>query len=148
MNSLASLAPTASRVFLGLVFFVFGLNGFLNFIPMPPVDGAAAKFMGGLAAAGYFFPLLKITEIAVGAALLAKRAVPLALVVLAPITVNIVAYHAALAPAGLLLPLAITAAHLLLAWHHRAKFAALLSGEPSSRKAMRASSAARASEGA
>ena len=127
MTKLLAHLPTGARVVLGLIFFVFGLNGFLNFMPVPPVEGAAAKFMGGLAASGFFFPLLKITEIAVGAALLSNRFVPLALVVLAPVTVNIVAYHAALAPAGLAMPLLIAAAHVGLAWHHRSAFGPLLS---------------------
>lgn len=128
MNKLLSFAPTGARVLLGLIFFVFGLNGFLGFIPLPPHEGAAAAFMGGLAATGYFFPMLKLTEIAVGLALLANRFVPLALVVLAPITVNIVAFHA-LAPAGIPLALVILALHLALAWHHRAAFRALLTAK-------------------
>lgn len=125
MNKLLSYAPTAARVLLGLIFVVFGLNGFLKFIPIPPPEGAAAEFMGGLAAAGYFFPLLKVTEIAVGLALLANRFVPLALVVLAPITINIVAFNI-LAPEGLPLALVIVALQVGLAWHHRSAFRPLL----------------------
>jgi uncharacterized membrane protein YphA (DoxX/SURF4 family) len=125
MKTLLSYAPTGARVLLGLMFVVFGLNGFFQFIPLPPHEGAAAEFMGGLAAAGYFFPLLKITEIAVGVALLANRFVPLALVVLAPITVNIVAFHS-LAPEGLPVALIIVGLQLGVAWHHRATFGPLL----------------------
>lgn len=125
MNTLLSYAPTGARVLLGLIFLVFGLNGFFGFIPLPPHEGAAAKFMGGLAAAGYFFPMLKITEIAVGVALLTNRFTALALVVLAPITINIVAFHA-LAPAGLPLALLVVGLHLGLAWHHRAVYRPLL----------------------
>jgi uncharacterized membrane protein YphA (DoxX/SURF4 family) len=125
MTKLLSFAPTAARVLLGLIFTVFGLNGFLHFIPLPPHEGAAAEFMGGLAAAGYFFPLLKGTEIAVGLALLSNRFVPLALVVLAPITINILCFHV-LAPAGLPMALLITALQGGLAWHHRAAFQPLL----------------------
>jgi hypothetical protein len=94
-------AALVSRSLLGVVLVVFGLNGFLNFLPMPPAEGVAATFMGGLGASGYFFPLLKATEILIGLALLANRFVPLALVVLAPISVNIVAFHLFLAPAGI-----------------------------------------------
>jgi uncharacterized membrane protein YphA (DoxX/SURF4 family) len=125
MNKLLSYAPTAARLLLGLIFVVLGLNGFLGFIPLPPHEGAAAKFMQGLAAAGYFFPLLKITEIAVGLALLSNRFVPLALVVLAPITLNIVGFHS-LAPAGLPMAIVIVALQLGLAWHYRDAFAPLL----------------------
>ena len=82
MKKLIALLPAGARIVLGLIFFVFGLNGFFNFLPVPPPpEGAATQFMMGLGASGFFFPLLKITEIVVGAALLANRFVPLALVV-------------------------------------------------------------------
>ncbi len=116
-----TLAPTATRLLLGLIFTVFGLNGFLHFLPTPAPEGAAAEFMGGLAATGYFFPLLKGTEVAPGLLLLANRCVPLALVILAPITINILAFHK-LAPEGLPLALGITALHLAVAWFERAAF--------------------------
>ena len=78
-------AKTAARLALGAIFTVFGLNGFLHFIPAPPPSGLAAVFVGGLGASGYFFPLLKGTAVAVGLLLLSNRFVPLALTVLAPI---------------------------------------------------------------
>jgi hypothetical protein len=62
--------------------------------------GAAAEFMGGLVASGYFFPLLFGTYTITGAVLLTGRFVPLALTVLAPVIVNIVAVHLFLAPSG------------------------------------------------
>ncbi|MDF3071503.1 MAG: hypothetical protein K0R38_7104 [Polyangiaceae bacterium] len=117
---------TAARLLLGAVFFVFGLNGFLHFIPQPPPSGAVATFVGGLAASGYFFPLLKGTEVVAGLLLLSNRYVPLALTVLAPIVLNIVAFHAFLAPAGMALPLAIVALGAYLAYTERAVFAPLL----------------------
>ncbi len=129
MKNVLSYIPGAARLLLGLIFVVFGLNGFLNFVPLPPLEGNAAAFMGGLAAAGYFFPMLKITEIVVGIALLANRFVPLALVVLAPITVNIVAFHS-LAPEGLPLALVIVALQGGVAWHNRATFGPLLKAKP------------------
>jgi len=115
-----------ARMLLGLIFVVFGLNGFLSFIPMPPPEGAAAAFMGGLAASGYFFPLLKGTEVIVGVLLLSGRFVPLALTVLAPITLNILAFHLLLAPSGLPLALLVMALHLSLAWIYRSAFAGVL----------------------
>lgn len=104
MDKVAMIA----RYLLGLVFFVFGLNGFFDFLPPPEVpEGAAGAFMGGLAGTGYFFPLLKITEIVAGALLLAGRWVPLALVLLAPVVVNIAAYHIFLDPTAQPLVIAI-----------------------------------------
>jgi hypothetical protein len=124
-------AKTAARLLLGAIFTVFGLNGFLHFIPQPPPVGLAAVFVGGLGATGYFFPLLKGTEVLVGLALLSNRFVPLALTVLAPIVVNIVAFHAFLAPSGVALPLVITALGIFLAYTERAVFAPLLQARSS-----------------
>ncbi len=126
-------AKTATRLLLGAIFTVFGLNGFLHFIPQPPPTGLAAVFIGGLGASGYFFPLLKGTEVLVGLALLSNRFVPLALTVLAPVVVNIVAFHAFLAPSGVALPLVIAALGVYLAYTERAVFAPVLrarSNEP------------------
>jgi uncharacterized membrane protein YphA (DoxX/SURF4 family) len=126
MHTLQNALPTVGRTLLGLILVVFGLNGFFHFLPTAALSGSAGAFMGGLAAAGYFFPLLKATEIAVGALLLSGRLVALALVVLAPITINIVAFHALLAPAGSGLALLILATHLYLAWAYRGSFRGVL----------------------
>ena len=116
---------TASRLLLGLIFVVNGLNGFLQFLPQPPMPPAAAAFAGGLFGAGYFFPLLKSVELIAGTLLLAGVLVPFALVLLAPIIVNIVAFHLFLAPGAMPLVAVILATELHLAWHHRAAFAPL-----------------------
>lgn len=121
-----SRIPGVARVLLGLLFFVFGLNGFLHFLPQPPEPPAALAFLGGLAGSGYFFPLLKATETLAGAALLTNRYVPLALTVLAPVIVNIVAFHAFLAPGGLPVALAAAALELTLAWSYREAFRGVL----------------------
>ncbi|HEY8075999.1 MAG TPA: hypothetical protein VIF62_17855, partial [Labilithrix sp.] len=84
-----------------------------------------AEFMGGLAATGYFFPLLKGTEVLTSIALLTRRFVPLALTVLAPIVVNIVAFHLFLAPSGLPVALVVLALEVYLAWSYRDAFAPL-----------------------
>ena len=91
-------AGIVSRYLLGLIYFVFGLNGFLQFLPMPPMEGIPAQLMGGFAATGYFFPLLKGTEVLGGLALLTGMYAPLALVILAPITLNIFMFHFFLTP--------------------------------------------------
>jgi uncharacterized membrane protein YphA (DoxX/SURF4 family) len=103
------------RILLGLPFLVFGLNGFFHFIPMPPMPDAAMSFMMALGATGYFFPVLKITEIVAGIMLLTGRYVPLALILLAPIIVHIVLFHAILAPADMIMPILILVLELILA---------------------------------
>ncbi len=105
--------PLIARILLGLVFFIFGIAGLFNLIPPPPdMPESLMVFMGGLIASVYFFPLLKITEIVCGALLLSGRFVPLALVVLAPIALNIFMVHAFLQPSGL--PIAIVIVILMV----------------------------------
>jgi uncharacterized membrane protein YphA (DoxX/SURF4 family) len=117
---------SVARLVLGLIFFVFGLNGFLNFIPQPPHEGQALAFLVGLGQSGYFFPLLKGTEVLLGLALLANRWVPLALTVLAPITVNILAFHLFLEPQGLEIALLVLGLNVGLARYYRAAYRSLL----------------------
>lgn len=127
MSSISRFVPTAARVLLGVVFFVFGLNGFLGFIPQPPMPDRAGAFMGALAATGYMFPLIKGVEVIAGAMLLSNRFVPLALALLAPNVVNIVLFHSVLAPGGLVVALVVLALELLAAWSYRDAFAPMLS---------------------
>jgi uncharacterized membrane protein YphA (DoxX/SURF4 family) len=126
---LSSKLPTVARVLLGLVFVVFGLNGFLHFLPQPAPPTRALGFVGGLASAGYFFPLLKGTEVLAGALLLAGF-VPIALTLLAPIVVNIVAFHAFLAPGNWPVVGLVLASELYLAFVHRQAFAPLFTRRP------------------
>jgi len=125
MKQLTSKGPTAARLAMGLLFFVFGLNGFLQFLPQPAPPEGAMAFASGLAAAPYFFPLLKGTEVMAGLLLLSNRFVPLALAVLAPIIVNIAAFHVFLAPA-LPMVVLVLGLELYLAWAYRAAFAPML----------------------
>ena len=118
--------PTIARLGLGLAFLVFGLNGFLQFLPQPPMSGAPADFLGALFVTGYMFPLIKGTEVLAGALLLSNRFVPLALTLLAPLLVNIVAFHALLAGGGLGLPLVLLALEVALAYFYRDAFAPML----------------------
>ena len=100
--------PTAfARILLGAIFLVFGLNGFFDFMAMPPMPDKANAFLAGLGASGYFFPFLKSMEVTCGVLLLMDIYVPLALVILAPIVANILMFHAFLAPKAIYLPLGI-----------------------------------------
>ena len=121
-----------ARIFLGLIFTVFGLNGFLQFIPMPPPPPSLGNYLAALAATGFFFPVLKLTEIVVGIALLAGVFVPLSLVVLAPITLQIFLTHAFLDPSGVGFSILILILHGLLVkayWPHYAQLVKA-KGEP------------------
>jgi uncharacterized membrane protein YphA (DoxX/SURF4 family) len=125
---IARHAPTVARILFGLMFFVFGLNGFLNFIPPPstPMPERAVAFGMALMQTGYMFPLIKGTEVLAGLLLLSNRFVPLALLLLAPVVVNIVAFHAFLAPDGIVIAGVHAALVAYVAWAHRRSFAPLL----------------------
>ena len=127
-NRWKSKATIAARVLLGLVFFGFGLNGLLNLFPLPPAQGAAAVFVGGLIASRYFFPLLFVTYLLTGAALVTERYVPLALTVLAPVIVNVAVMHLFVpsSAAEVFLAALVTVLELFLAWSYRAAFRPLL----------------------
>ena len=90
MNSKVTMAL---RIVLGLILIIFGANKFAHFMPMPELTEGAADFMGALGKTGYMFPLIGAIEISTGLLLLFKKWVPFALVLFAPIAVNILAYH-------------------------------------------------------
>src|SRR5215813_12358126 len=100
---------TIARYLAGVIFLVFGLNGFLHFIPLPPPDGVAGQFMGALFVSHYL-TLIFALQVIGGVLLLVNRYVPLALAVLAPVIVNILSFHVLMAPSGL--PLALFVAVL------------------------------------
>jgi uncharacterized membrane protein YphA (DoxX/SURF4 family) len=116
------------RVSMGLVFFVCGLNGFLNFLPQPtaPMPEGAMAFGGAILKSGYMFPLITGTEVLAGALLLSNRFVPLALALLAPVVVNILAFHAFLASSGLGLAVVILLLEIYLAWAYREAYRPML----------------------
>ncbi len=120
--------PTIGRVLMGLVFLVTGLNGFLNFLPPPktPMPPGAIAFAGAMLKTGYLFHLVAGTQLLVGALLLANRFVPLALALIAPVVVNIFAFHAFLAPSGLGLAAVVAALEVYLAWAYREAYRPML----------------------
>ena len=81
------------RILFGLILIVFGANKFLGFMPMPELSGQAGEFMGALAQTGYIFPVIGAVELGVGLLLVLNLFTPLALIVLVPISVNIVLFH-------------------------------------------------------
>lgn len=115
------------RIVLGLVFLVFGLNGFFNFLPMQmDLPEAAVKFTTALAETGYMFKFIKGTEVLCGALLLAGIFVPLALAMITPIILNIVAFHYFLAPQGLIVSLIILFIHMICCHGYRVHFKSVL----------------------
>lgn len=102
-KGIARFAPVVARILLGFVFLMTGLNGFLSFLPPPPPDAmpaGAMDLMMAMMKSGYMMPLVAGTQLVGGVLLLANRFVPLALTILAPVIVHILAFHAFLAPGG------------------------------------------------
>ena len=117
----------AARLVLGLLFLASGVFGLA--VPPPPLapgtpPGMVALFTG--LTGSYLLTLVKLTEAAVGALLLANRFVALALLALAPVTVNIVLVHLLLAPSGLPIALVVLALHLFLGWSYRGAYRSVL----------------------
>lgn len=119
-------ATAIVRVLLGLIFLVFGLNGFLHFIPNMQMPNPAVMFFTGLAGTGYMLPLLFATQALGGALLILGLYVPFALALLAPVIVNIFLFHMFLAPSGIPLAIVVVALELFLVWANRGAFVPML----------------------
>ena len=121
------IAMLIVRTLLGLLFVFASVTFLFNLISPPPMpDGPLKSFNEGLAASGYFFMLLKVTELCCGILMLSGRFVPLALVVLAPISINIFMVHLTMARDGLPVAVFVVVSHLFLAYYYRDAFKPLL----------------------
>ena len=118
------ITAVIARFLLGLIFLVFGLNGFLHFIPSSPPSGTAGQFVGALFVSHYLVPIFLLQVIS-AVLLLANRYVPLALTLLAPIIVNILLIHTLMLPSGLPLALVVTVLWIVVFLSVRSAFAGL-----------------------
>jgi hypothetical protein len=118
------------RVALAVIFLVMGADYFVSFLPEAPSSPRGTAFLEALLATGYLFPLIKIVEIACGLLLLSGRAVLPALLLVAPVSVNIALYHAVLDRNGAWLGFLASGLTFLLLWPFRAPLAALFSAKP------------------
>ena len=122
----ARYLPAIVRILMGLIFCVTGLNGFLNFLPQAPMPEGAVAFIGALMKTGFLFQLIMGTQLIVGLLLVTNRFVPLALALIAPIVVNIIAFHVFLAPSGLPLAVVVLVLEVYLAWAYRNAYRPML----------------------
>src|SRR6202171_811487 len=113
-----------ARFLLGFIFLVFGLNGFLPFMPASMPSGTAGQFVGALFVSNYLVVVF-LLQLIPAVLLLINRYVPLALTLLAPIIVNIVLFHILMAPSGLTLAIVVTVLWLLVFLIVRSAFAGL-----------------------
>jgi putative oxidoreductase len=121
-----------SRLLLGFLYLVFGLDYFLHFIPyQPPLHpGAAGAFKAGLMATGYFYPMQKTIQIVGGLSLLINRYAPFSAVVLFPISLNVFLFHTFLVPSGWLMGVFLLVPNLLLGYGYRKYYAPMFIVKP------------------
>lgn len=118
------------RILLGLMFFVFGLNGILHFLKGEMPTGDAGLFAGIMASHGYM-TVVAVLQMIGGLLLLVGRYVPLGLTILAPIIVNILLFHLLLMGGSGLAPgLVVTILEIFLIWAYRLSFRGLFDAAP------------------
>src|SRR6266436_10377082 len=124
------IATTIARSLLGLIFVVFGSNMFLHFIPMPPPpEGPGREFMTALFLSHYLY-VVGALQVVGGVLLFTGRWTPPGLALLGPVIVNIVCFHALMAPAGLPMAVVVSLLALFLLWRYREHFAGLVKNAP------------------
>ena len=115
------------RTLLGLLFVFSGLMGFFNHAKPPDtMPQGALDLLGAFKNSGYMLPLISGTQLLCGILLMTNSFVPLALAILAPIIVNILAFHISLAPSGIGIAVFVVVVELYLAWAYRSSFRAML----------------------
>ena len=127
-KSPARFLPAIARTLMGLVFLVFGLNGFLHFIPQPKdaMPDNVMALIGGFMKSGYMMPLISGTQTLVGVMLLLNCFVPLALALIAPVIVNIIAFHVFLMPSTIGPGIVVLILEIYLVWTYRRVYAPML----------------------
>ena len=119
-------AIIGARVILGLIFTVFGLNGFFHFIPNPEMNEPMTTFMMALVGTGYFMIVVKVVEVVSGLMILTGRFLPLGLILLAPVSVHILFVHLFLDQAGLAMAIVIVVLQVFLAFAYRDSFSGVV----------------------
>ena len=120
------IAVIIIRSLLALLLLFASISYFFNLIPQPETHGAMKEFNEGLAASGYIMPVVKTLELLCGLCFISAFFVPLASVVLFPISVNILLVHSILAPEGLPAALFVILANLFLAFAYRDRYKNML----------------------
>ncbi|HTI10855.1 MAG TPA: hypothetical protein VL832_19930 [Puia sp.] len=120
-----------SRLLLGFLYLVFGLDYFLHFIPYQPLHtGKAGAFIAGLKGTGYFYPIQKVIQIMGGLSLLGNLYAPFFAVVLFPISLNVLLFHTFLVPSGWLMGVTLMVPNLLLGYGYRKYYSGLFTARP------------------
>ena len=119
------IAALIARILLGLIFFVFGLNGFLHFIPMGPMPtGLSGQYITVMMQSHYLY-FVAAFQVAGGALLLIGRYIPLALTLLGPVIVNILLYHLLMDLKGIPMAIVVTILWGIVFYRNRQYFSGL-----------------------
>jgi putative oxidoreductase len=119
-----------ARYLLGLIFTVFGLNGFLNFIHQPPPPNPLAIQFFVAVSVSHFAAFFFAVQVLGGLLLLSGRFVPLALTLLAAVLYNILAFHLTMAPATIAPALVAAVLWVLVFLQYRESFTDIFSAKP------------------
>lgn len=114
------------RVLMGILFLISVIGFFFKLMPEPELNGNAQRFVIGLDASGYLLPLVKVVELLCAVAFLSGRFMPLAIVIIFPISLNILLFHGFLAPEGMIVPLFLFIGNLFLAYAYRKNYGQLM----------------------
>ena len=110
------------RILLGIILIAFGVNKMYSFIPLPAPPEEAANFMNSLADTGYVLNVVAIFEILIGLLLLIKKWVPFAILLLLPLSLNILLFHLFMDIPGIWTALLVVVLNGVLIYKHRQKY--------------------------
>lgn len=119
------IATIIVRVLLGLLYIAASVVVLFNLVQQPELAGKQKLFMDGMNATGYMLKLIKITELVCGLAFVSGRFVPLAAVIIAPVSLNILLYHVFVDTSGMPVGIFVVLANVFLGYAYRDKFAPL-----------------------
>lgn len=91
----------ALKILLGVMLIIFGSNKFIGFLPDFEFANPEAGILFGALANSYILKTVGLIEVIVGVLLVTNKAVPFALILMAPISVNIILFHGTLDPANI-----------------------------------------------
>ncbi len=116
------VAVIIAKILLGLVFVIFGLNGFLNFIPVKTVPTGMAGQFFAVFVGSHWALAVSAVQIVGGALLLVNRFVPLALTLLGPVIVNILLYHILIDHSGIGVAIVVAILWFILFFRYKKNF--------------------------
>lgn len=123
------IASLVIRILMGLMFAFASITYFLKLYDAPEVTGAVKTFNDGIAASVYLIPTVKVFELLCAIAFLSGRFVSLATVIIFPIILNILLFHAFLEPSGLSIAVPLMIGDLFLAYYYRDRYKSMLAAK-------------------